>query len=58
MIGKVKHGIVWWVMQEQEFQKTHLQVLKDIVINIVGPIVLDIYLVVHIPKLQENSPLM
>ena len=54
LIGKVMRGIVGWVMQEQEFQNIHLQAFNWVVMDIAAPGVLDIYLVVHILKLQEN----
>ena len=58
LIGKVLDGIVWWVVQEQEFQKIHLQVFNRLVGDIARPGVLDIYQVVHILKLQDNLSIM
>ena len=58
LIGKVKDGIVWWVVQEQEFQNFHLQSLKLLVLDIARPGVLDIYIQVHILKIQDNLSIM
>ena len=60
LIGKVKDGIVWWVVQEQEFQNFHLQNPNWTYLPtyIARPGVLDIYVQVHILKLQDNLSIM